>query len=266
MLPWKNWLGTRAIEQVVVDPSAAQFSSLHPPSLRFRVLPADNRVKEGIQLVSEALLAGEYFSPQCADTIREFPLPVGRRGEADKPVKEFDHAMDDIRYFAMAAMQEGNPVLRRECGSGMTCSQNPFPPAGRMGTAITARPVAKAKQYEKGGGLFGLFEFEIPQAWPAFGAGSAGNPHPFSPFGGLPSLCGCDGELYACLREAVPIIDAAIDKIVRLTSGFTVLCEGGGRPGGSFAVSPQVPVRRADRHRPLWPPTWTACIDLWVRR
>lgn len=52
-----------------------------------------------------------------------------------------------------------------------------------------------------------------------------GSPHPFGPLEDYTSLCGCDGELYACLREAVPIIDAAIDKIVRLTGGFTVLCE-----------------------------------------
>lgn len=37
-----------------------------------------------------------------------------------------------------------------------------------------------------------------------------------------------EGELrlYAALREAVPIIDAAIDKILRLTGGFTVKCSG----------------------------------------
>ena len=101
--------GDRAIEQVVVDPSAASFLACIRRHGRFRVLPADNRVKEGIQLVSEALLAGRIlFSPQCADTIREFSLYRWDEGaRQDKPVKEFDHAMDDIRYFAMAAMQEG---------------------------------------------------------------------------------------------------------------------------------------------------------------
>ena len=92
-----------------MDPSAASFLACIRRHGRFRVLPADNRVKEGIQLVSEALLAGRIlFSPQCADTIREFSLYRWDEGaRQDKPVKEFDHAMDDIRYFAMAAMQEG---------------------------------------------------------------------------------------------------------------------------------------------------------------
>jgi hypothetical protein len=32
-----------------------------------------------------------------------------------------------------------------------------------------------------------------------------------------------DGALYAEMRKAVPVIDAALDKIVRLTGGFRVL-------------------------------------------
>ena len=34
----------------------------------------------------------------------------------------------------------------------------------------------------------------------------------------------CEGEIYAALRESVPIIDAAIGKIVRLCGGFSVSC------------------------------------------
>ena len=37
----------------------------------------------------------------CRDAIREFSLYCwDGRGERDRVVKEFDHAMDDIRYFA----------------------------------------------------------------------------------------------------------------------------------------------------------------------
>ena len=35
------------------------------------------------------------------------------------------------------------------------------------------------------------------------------------------------GGFYEMLREAVPIIDAAIVKLIRLTGGFTVSCTDG---------------------------------------
>ncbi len=50
---------------------------------------------------------------------------------------------------------------------------------------------------------------------------------PVSPFPALSSyvpLAAGERRLYAALREAVPVIDAAIDKIVRLVGGFTVKC------------------------------------------
>ena len=44
----------------------------------------------------------------CADSIREFGLyRWDDKGEVDKVIKENDHAMDDIRYFAYT-------ILRRE--------------------------------------------------------------------------------------------------------------------------------------------------------
>lgn len=48
--------------------------------------------------------------------------------------------------------------------------------------------------------------------------------HPFSIFDRYTPLTGADYELYSSLREAVPIIDAALDKIVRLVGGFSVKC------------------------------------------
>ena len=35
----------------------------------------------------------------------------------------------------------------------------------------------------------------------------------------------CQRKLYRSLRDAVPVIDAAINKIVRLSGGFKVVCE-----------------------------------------
>ena len=46
--------------------------------------------------------------------------------------------------------------------------------------------------------------------------------HPFSAIDGYSPLATPQYRLYEQLREAVPVIDAAIMKIVRLTGGFTV--------------------------------------------
>ena len=49
--------------------------------------------------------------------------------------------------------------------------------------------------------------------------------HPFTALRSYTPLGGADTALYQSIREAVPIIDAAIDKLVRLSGGFRVLCE-----------------------------------------
>ena len=48
--------------------------------------------------------------------------------------------------------------------------------------------------------------------------------HPFPLFNGYVPLSNGDERLYRAIREAVPIVDAAIVKIIRLTGGFTVSC------------------------------------------
>ena len=48
------------------------------------------------------------FSESCADTLREFSLyrwDESRGG--DVPIKENDHAMDDMRYFVTSAFFRG---------------------------------------------------------------------------------------------------------------------------------------------------------------
>ena len=47
--------------------------------------------------------------------------------------------------------------------------------------------------------------------------------HPYDSWMGFLPLAAPDHALYAAMREAVPIIDAALDKIVRLTGGFRVV-------------------------------------------
>ncbi len=51
--------------------------------------------------------------------------------------------------------------------------------------------------------------------------------HPFDLLGNYSPASVCNPELYKILREAIPIIDTAIHKIVRLTGGFTVTSNNG---------------------------------------
>lgn len=48
------------------------------------------------------------------------------------------------------------------------------------------------------------------------------NSHPFYALDSYLPLKGLDEQAYASMREAIPIIDAAIDKIVRLVGGFNI--------------------------------------------
>ena len=103
--------GDTPVEQVIVDPSAASFIAQIRQKGRFSVRKAKNSVLDGIRLVAGFLQEGKLqICPGCTDTIREFSLYRWQDdGTRDAPVKEHDHAMDDIRYFCAT-------VLRRSKG------------------------------------------------------------------------------------------------------------------------------------------------------
>lgn len=90
------------LQAVVVDPSAASFIE----ALRREGLPvvkAENDVLSGIRLTADLLKSGRLvICSGCPDAIREFSLYAWdeKREGKDAPIKQFDHAMDDIRYFA----------------------------------------------------------------------------------------------------------------------------------------------------------------------
>lgn len=95
--------GGRTIREVVVDPSAASFiEALRRRGLNVR--RADNRVLDGIRVTAEKLRRGELVICRgCSAAEREFGLYCwDRKAGEDRVVKEHDHAMDDIRYFAMS--------------------------------------------------------------------------------------------------------------------------------------------------------------------
>lgn len=101
--------GDLSIEAVVVDPSAASFIATIRRHGRFPVRKAKNDVLPGIRLTAAMLKAGIIkIGTACVDSIREFGLyRWEEKGEVDKPIKENDHAMDDIRYFC-------NTIMRRD--------------------------------------------------------------------------------------------------------------------------------------------------------
>ncbi len=105
--------GEYPVEQVVVDPSAASFIAVIRRHGRFSVRKAKNSVLDGIRLVSTLLQADVLqFAPGCKDTLREFGLYTWQE-EGDKPLKENDHAMDDIRYFCATVLSREKHILER---------------------------------------------------------------------------------------------------------------------------------------------------------
>lgn len=92
----------RRIEFIVVDPSAASFLATLEQA-GFGVRRADNRVLDGIRLTAAALRAGELvICDTCEAAVREFSMYCwDLKAGGDVVCKQFDHAMDEIRYFAM---------------------------------------------------------------------------------------------------------------------------------------------------------------------
>ena len=93
----------REIRSVVADPSAASFIT----ALRqagFHVVKANNDVLSGIRITTDLLKRGRIaICEGCEDCLREIAMyrwseeTEGR----DAPHKDNDHAMDDMRYFAV---------------------------------------------------------------------------------------------------------------------------------------------------------------------
>ena len=98
--------GERRVERILVDPSAASFLA----ALRqagFPVKAADNRVLDGIRVTAGLLRAGRIvLCESCGDCLREMTLYCWEEGR-ESPRKENDHAMDEMRYFAMDLGGEG---------------------------------------------------------------------------------------------------------------------------------------------------------------
>ena len=99
--------GDLTVKPVIVDPSAASFIEVIRRNKRFRVHKAVNDVMPGIVTTSRYIQDGTIkVHRSCKDAIREFGLyRWDEKSTEDKPIKENDHAMDDIRYFTMTILR-----------------------------------------------------------------------------------------------------------------------------------------------------------------
>lgn len=103
----KKLAGDRYIQRMVADPSAASFIEVAYRHKDFPVEKADNSVIPGIAYTSTLLGQGKIkIHASCKDCIREFETYSWDEKKAeDAVVKEFDHAMDDTRYFAYTILR-----------------------------------------------------------------------------------------------------------------------------------------------------------------
>lgn len=103
----------KKIDMVVVDPSAASFIEVIKRHGQFNVKKAKNDVISGIRQVGDALKSKRInICHGCNDAIREFSLYKWDTDAAnDRPIKENDHAMDDIRYFVATVLNKSEDSL-----------------------------------------------------------------------------------------------------------------------------------------------------------
>lgn len=90
------------IERVIVDPSAASFKEALRRRDMWTILDADNRVLDGIRLCGGLLSAKKIkFMIGCDHTLEELQsYRWDEKATEDRPIKEFDHSMDQMRYMA----------------------------------------------------------------------------------------------------------------------------------------------------------------------
>ncbi len=106
--------GGLPVSSVIIDPSAASFIATIRKHGRFSVRPANNEVVDGIRATAAAMQAGKVkICECCTNTIAEFSAyRWDEKAAEDRPIKESDHAMDDIRYFVNTVLGSSLGVVR----------------------------------------------------------------------------------------------------------------------------------------------------------
>ena len=98
-------------QRVIVDPSAASFIEALSRA-GYSVEKADNDVLRGIRLTASYLKSGRIrICRGCDDALREFyRYRWDDRAGREAPLKQHDHAMDEIRYFAAGISKLAQPI------------------------------------------------------------------------------------------------------------------------------------------------------------
>lgn len=110
----KEWLGGIKPVKIIVDPAAASFIA-ELKKRGYSVKKAKNDVLDGIRYVASLLNQDQIAVEEgCINTRKEFASYVwdekaSERGE-DKPVKQFDHCMDALRYFCYTIIRKPGVV------------------------------------------------------------------------------------------------------------------------------------------------------------
>ena len=105
----KRFAAGQTVEKVIVDPSAASFIEAVKRA-GFAVSRADNNVADGLRVTADLLKQGKIVicgtCESCLKEIAQYCWEDGGAGR-DQPKKEKDHAMDEMRYFAMSVAGRG---------------------------------------------------------------------------------------------------------------------------------------------------------------
>lgn len=103
----KKLIGDIKIEYIIIDPSASSMIETIEKYAEWLVVRADNDVLNGIQDVTKFLNMGLLlFHESCKETFKELDqYSWDEESGEDAVIKEFDHSMDQIRYFCRTALR-----------------------------------------------------------------------------------------------------------------------------------------------------------------
>lgn len=95
------------LEYIIIDPSASSMIETIQKYAEWLVVPADNDVINGIQDVTKFMNLGLlFFNENCKETFKEFEqYSWDEDSEEDAVIKEFDHSMDQVRYFCRTVLR-----------------------------------------------------------------------------------------------------------------------------------------------------------------
>jgi len=104
----QSFLGGIVPVKIIIDPSAASFIAC-VKQCGYTVKRANNNVKQGIELCRTLFYKGTIMiNDCCADFLEEIESYVWDKNFlGDRPVKEHDHSMDEMRYFVMSVIKRG---------------------------------------------------------------------------------------------------------------------------------------------------------------